>query len=67
MIVCLIIAILSTLYWIDSLIITVTNAKINPYQKNIEQEKREKQTTILRLSAMLTSSVFWGIIINYYF
>lgn len=59
---CFIIALFTTLYWVDSLIITVVNAKVNPYSKNADDEKIMKNRTIIRLVSLLLSTIFWGVI-----
>ena len=40
---CLIIAILSTLLWVNVLFTENINAKVNPYQKNDEDMKNDKR------------------------
>ncbi len=63
---CFVVAIFSTLYWIDSLVISVTNAKVNPYQKNIEEEKIIMNRTAIRLISIGLSAIFWGVIIIFW-
>lgn len=63
---CLVIAIFCTIYWIDSLVISVTNAKINPYSKTLEDVKRINTATFLRLFSLFLSAIFWGAVIYFW-
>lgn len=66
MVFCLSVAIMATLYWVDSLIIVTTNAKVNPYAKTPEQEKIIRTSTIVRLTSLFIASIFWGVVIYYW-
>lgn len=61
--ICIIIALFSTLYWIDLLVISVTNEIITQYSKGVEERKMEEKRAIVRLSALGISSLFWAIVI----
>jgi hypothetical protein len=63
---CLVIAIFCTIYWIDSLVISVTNAKINPYSKTHEDIKRINMATFLRLFSLFLAAIFWGAVIYFW-
>jgi len=61
--ICILIALFSTLYWIDLLVISVTNEIITQYSKGVEERKMEQKRAIVRLSALGISSLFWTIVI----
>lgn len=63
---CLVIAIFCTIYWIDSLVITITNAKINPYSKTLEDVKRMNTAAFLRLFSVFLAAIFWGAVIYFW-
>lgn len=65
MLFCLIVAIFSTIFWIDTLVITVTNAKVNPYQKSPDEEKIILKRTIIRIFNILVSSISWAGVIYF--
>lgn len=62
MVFCWIIAILSTLYWIDTLVISVTNARMNPYRNSAEVQKQDRNSAIARLCSIAVASICWAII-----
>lgn len=57
---CLIIAFLMTFLWIDNLVITSINARVNPYQKTEEDKKRDQKDAVKRTVYIVLASLFWS-------
>jgi hypothetical protein len=60
---CLIIAILSTLLWVNVLFTENINAKVNPYQKNDEDMKNDKRRGVLKTLLVIIMSISWATVI----
>ena len=60
---CLIIAILSTLLWVNVLYTENINAKVNPYQKNDEDMKNDKRRGVLKTLLVIIMSISWATVI----
>ncbi len=60
---CLIIAILSTLLWVNVLFTENINAKVNPYQKNDEDMKNDKRRGVLKTLLVIIMSISWTTVI----
>ena len=60
---CLIIAILSTLLWVNVLFTEKINAKVNPYQKNDEDMKNDKRRGVLKTLLVIIMSISWATVI----
>lgn len=66
MYICLIIAFLMTFLWIDSLVVSSINARINPYQKTDEDKKRDERDAIKRTVYIILASLFWATFIFFF-
>ena len=60
---CLIIAILSTLLWVNVLFTENINAKVNPYQKNDEDMENDKRRGVLKTLLVIIMSISWTTVI----
>jgi len=56
----LVIAIFTLLMWVNNIIITTTNAKVNQYTNNAEIQKNENFNAIWRIILLLISSLCWS-------
>ena len=63
---CLIVALLSTLIWINVLYAENINAKVNPYQKNDEDMKNDKRRGVLKTLLVIIMSISWATVIYYW-
>ena len=62
----LIIAFLMTFLWIDSLVVSSINARVNPYQKTDEDKKRDERDAKKRTIYIILASLFWATSIYFY-
>ena len=62
MLICLIIAILATVVWINITVSEVVNAKINPYTADNETDKKR---AVIKNYLALIMALFWAIVIRY--
>ena len=60
----LVIALLSTLMWVNTLFTEYINAKLNPYRQE-GSEEIDKQRARLKLVLLIITSLFWGAYIIY--
>ena len=60
---CLIIALLSTLIWINVMYAELINAKVNPYQKTNDDMKNDERRGILKTLLVIIMSISWAIVI----
>lgn len=60
MFICLVIAILATFLWIDQMVIESINARINPYQKTVDDVKADRVNAVKRTVYILIASIFWS-------
>ena len=60
----LVIALLSTLMWINTLFTEHINAKLNPYRQE-GSEELDKQRARLKLVLLIITALFWGTYIIY--
>ena len=63
MFVCLFIAILATIIWVNLLISEVINSKINPYT-DINETDKKRAIIINYLAAIM--ALFWAIVLRYW-
>lgn len=63
---CLIIAILSTLIWINVMYVENINAKVNPYQKNGEDMENDKRRSVLKTLLVIIMSISWATVIYFW-
>lgn len=63
--ICLVIAFLSTLCWVNIMFVEYINAKINPYQKSNEDLKIDEKRSILKTILIVIMSIFWSVVIMY--
>lgn len=61
----LVIAILMTLLWIDNLVVSSINARVNPYQKNEADKKFDKMNAIKRTVYVVLSALCWSAFIYF--
>ena len=60
---CLVIAFLMTFLWIDSLVVSSINARVNPYQKTDDDKKRDERDAKNRTTYIIIASLFWAAVI----
>lgn len=60
----LVIALLSTLMWVNTLFTEYINAKLNPYRQE-GSEELDKQRARLKLVLLIITALFWGAYIIY--
>lgn len=60
----LVIALLSTLMWVNTLFTEYNNAKLNPYRQE-GSEEIDKQRARLKLVLLIITALFWGAYIIY--
>ena len=60
----LVIALLSTLMWVNTLFTEYINAKLNPYRQE-GSEEIDKQRARLKLVLLIITALFWGTYIIY--
>lgn len=60
---CLIIALLSTLIWINVMYVEYINAKVNPYQKTAEDMKNDERRGVLKTLLVIIMSISWASVI----
>lgn len=60
---CLVIAFLMTFLWIDSLVVSSINARVNPYQKTDEDKNRDEKDAKKRTAYIVIASLFWAAVI----
>jgi hypothetical protein len=60
----LVIALLSTLMWVNTLFTEYINAKLNPYRQE-GSEEIDKQRARLKLVLLIITALFWGAYIIY--
>ena len=58
---CLLVAIFSTLLYINLLIAEIVNAKINPYNRDENDYKREVKNSYIRIVLISIMSIFWSV------
>lgn len=63
---CLVIAFLMTFLWIDNLVVSSINARVNPYQKNENDERFDKNNAIKRTVYIILASLFWSAVVIFY-
>ena len=63
---CLVIAILSTLIWINVMYVENINAKVNPYQKNGEDMENDKRRGVLKTLLVIIMSISWATVIYFW-
>lgn len=63
---CLVIAILSTLIWINVMYVENINAKVNPYQKNGEDMENDKRRGVLKTLLVIIMSISWTTVIYFW-
>lgn len=66
MYICLIIAFLMTFLWIDNLVVSAINARINPYQKTADDKKRDEMEAKKRSVYIILASLFWATVIFFF-
>ena len=62
---CLIIAILSTLLYINIIITDIINSRINPYLTSSKELDSEMNKTKLKISLILIMALFWATVIYF--
>lgn len=60
---CLVIAFLMTFLWIDSLVVSSINARVNPYQKTDEDKNRDEKDAKKRTAYIVIAALFWAAVI----
>ena len=60
---CLVIAFLMTFLWIDNLVVSSINARVNPYQKTDEDKARNEMDAKKRTAYIIIASLFWAVVI----
>ena len=63
---CLIIAILSTLIWVNVMYAENINAKVNPYQKNNDDMKNDERRGVLKTLLVIIMSISWATVIYFW-
>lgn len=63
---CLVIAILMTFLWIDNLVVSSINARVNPYQKTDEDKNRDERDAKKRTAYIIIASLFWAAVIFFF-
>jgi hypothetical protein len=63
---CLVIAFLMTFLWIDSLVVSSINARVNPYQKTDEDKNRDEKDAKKRTAYIVIASLFWAAVIFFF-
>ena len=58
---CLLVAIFSSLLYINLLIAEIVNAKINPYNRDENDYKREVKNSYIRIVLISIMSIFWSV------
>jgi len=66
MYICLIIAILSTFKWVDTMMVDSINAKVNPYQKNDGDKKEDQTNARIRTLCIVVAAIFWAAVIYFW-
>jgi len=64
MLICLFIAILATIYWINITISEIINTKINPYVSDNGEEDLNRAK--IKNYVTLIMAIFWAIVIRYF-
>ena len=59
---CLVFAFLMTFLWVDSLVISSINARVNPYQKSEEDKKFDENKAKMRTVYIILASIFWAVV-----
>lgn len=62
MLLCLFIAILSTLIWVNITVAEILNAKLNPYK---ETDDSDKKRTVLKNYLTIIMALFWAIVFRF--
>lgn len=52
-----------TFLWIDSLVVSSINARVNPYQKTDDDKKRDERDAKNRTTYIIIASLFWAAVI----
>lgn len=63
---CLIVALLSSLLWINVLYVENINAKINPYQKTKKDMDDDRRRSVLKTILIIIMSVSWATVIYFW-
>ena len=58
---CLLVAIFSSLLYINLLIAEIVNAKINPYNRDENDYKMEVKNSYIRIVLISIMSIFWSV------
>jgi hypothetical protein len=62
MLLCLFIAILSTLIWVNITVAEILSAKLNPYK---ETDDSDKKRTVLKNYLTIIMALFWAIVFRF--
>lgn len=49
-----------TFLWIDNLVVSSINARVNPYQKTEEDKKKDQKDAVRRTIYIILASLFWS-------
>lgn len=60
---CFIVALFTTLLWVNLMFTELINAKINPYQKTQEDLDIDRKRGVLKTVCIAIMSIFWAVII----
>ena len=63
---CLVVAILMTFLWIDNLVVSSINARVNPYQKTDADKNRDERDAKKRTAYIIIASLFWSAVIFFF-
>lgn len=55
-----------TFLWIDNLVVSSINARVNPYQKSEEDKKYDENKAKLRTLYIILASLFWAAVIMFH-
>lgn len=58
---CLLVALFSTLLYINFLIVEIVNAKINPYNRSEDDFKKALKNSYIRIILIAIMSIFWSV------
>ena len=62
MLLCLFIAIFSTLIWVNITVAEILSAKLNPYK---ETDDSDKKRTVLKNYLTIIMALFWAIVLRF--
>jgi len=55
-----------TFLWIDNLVVSSINARVNPYQKTDEDKNRDERDAKKRTAYIIIASLFWAAVIFFF-